>query len=62
PIDATIYGNAALQLLAIGVLADTTHARRIITQSETLQKFTPKTDCFEAYDTFSKILKKTGTL
>lgn len=62
PIDATIYGNAALQLLAIGVLADTTHARRIITQSETLQKFTPKTDCFDAYDTFSKILKKTGTL
>lgn len=56
PIDATIYGNAALQLLAMGVLADTAHARRIIRQSETLQKFTPKADCFDAYDTFSKII------
>lgn len=58
PIDATIYGNAALQLLAMDVLADTAHARRIIAQSETLQKFMPKTDCFDAYDTFSKIIKK----
>lgn len=62
PIDATIYGNAALQLLAMGILADTAHARRIISQSEMLRKFKPKADCFDAYDTFSAILKKAKSL
>ncbi len=62
PIDATIYGNAALQLLATGVLADTEHARRIISQSEKIRKFTPETDCFDSYKTFSAILKKAESL
>lgn len=41
PIEATIYGNAAIQLLSIGAIASPQAARACIANSETLKTYTP---------------------
>lgn len=42
PIEATVYGNAALQLIALGEIADIAEARRVIAASETLVTYRPE--------------------
>ncbi len=42
PVEATSYGNIAIQLMASGEIADIETARKIIAASEKLYTFTPK--------------------
>ena len=42
PVEATSYGNIAIQLMADGEIADIETARKIIAASEKLYTFTPK--------------------
>lgn len=41
PIEATVLGNIAVQLMSIGEIADITEARRIIAKGEKLKYYTP---------------------
>lgn len=42
PIEATVLGNIAVQLLAAGALRDVAHARRVIANSESPRLYTPR--------------------
>lgn len=42
PIEATVMGNVAVQLLACGEIADVTQARKIIAESESLKAYSPE--------------------
>lgn len=41
PVEATVYGNAAVQLIAAGALADRWEARRVIARSEEIRRYEP---------------------
>lgn len=48
PIEATAYGNAAIQLIAAGAIPDIKTARKIIAESDTVKTFEP--DNAEAWE------------
>lgn len=57
PVEATVYGNVALQLLAMGEIRDISECREIIRNTESLLQYEPA-DCMrwtEAFGTFSKV-------
>lgn len=58
PVEATVYGNAAVQLMAAGVLSDRWEARRVIAHSEEIRRFQPlETAAWDAaYDAFRRIV------
>ncbi|MBS5387451.1 MAG: rhamnulokinase [Clostridiales bacterium] len=58
PVEATVLGNVALQLLAAGNIASLQEAREIIRGSQDIKRYTPyrKKDWDEAYERFKKIL------
>lgn len=60
PIEATAYGNIALQLLATGELKDIQEVRRVIAASEPIAKYQPQEQeaWDEAYARYQKLLKK----
>ena len=59
PIEATVLGNIAVQLLSSGDIQDIKKAREIISRSEALREYAPcDTDKWAgAYESFLKILK-----
>ena len=59
PIEATVLGNIAVQLLSSGDIPDIKKAREIISRSEALREYAPcDTDKWAgAYESFLKILK-----
>lgn len=42
PVEATVYGNVALQLIALGALPDLKTARRVIAASEEIVEYVPE--------------------
>ncbi len=59
PIEATVMGNVAVQLMSDGTIKDIAHARQAVADSETLKIYEPQdTDAWkEAYPRFVKIAK-----
>ena len=58
PIEATVLGNIAVQLLSLGELKDIAEARRVIARGENLKTFAPDDPAVwdEAYRTYVKYL------
>ena len=42
PIEATVLGNIAVQLIASGALRDVAEAREVVARSETVRTYTPQ--------------------
>lgn len=59
PVEATVYGNAAVQLIATGDIKDLSEARRIIAASDSVKHYTPENtaEWEEKYPEFLKIIK-----
>lgn len=57
PVEATVYGNAAIQLLAIGAIATPEEARQCIANSEPLQTYSPAEFPAQQYTNFQRIVK-----
>lgn len=57
PIEATVYGNIALQLMATGEIKDINEARRVIAASEPIAYYAPQDGEVweEAYKTYLKV-------
>ena len=57
PIEATVYGNIALQLMATGEIKDINEARRVIAASEPIAHYAPQDGevLEEAYKTYLKV-------
>ncbi len=57
PIEATVYGNIALQLMATGEIKDIDEARRVIAASEPIAHYAPQDEAVweEAYRTYLKV-------
>jgi len=60
PIEATVYGNVALQLLASGEMKDINEARRVIAASEDIIEYLPQDLPVwdQAYQTYLKVIGK----
>lgn len=60
PVEATVLGNVALQLMASGQIKDITEARKIIGQSPDIVKYEPKEKeaWEEAYKRYKEIVLK----
>ena len=60
PVEATAYGNGAIQLISAGVIGDITQAREIISRSDGIKIYQPEdTDKWnEAYEKYLGILGK----
>ncbi|MBQ6067755.1 MAG: rhamnulokinase [Clostridia bacterium] len=58
PIEATVLGNIAVQLLSLGELKDIAEARRVIARGENLKVFDPADPAVwdEAYEAYLKII------
>lgn len=59
PIEATVMGNVAVQLISGGDIADVVEARRIIANSEQLKCYSPENTAAwdEAYEKFKSVTK-----
>ena len=57
PVEATVYGNLVLQLLALGAVKDLKEAREIVRRSDKVNTFTPNADAQveNAYKTFLEV-------
>lgn len=58
PKEATVYGNAAMQLMAIGAIVNQEYARKVISESEAVTCYIPREDWFDAYTRFNNITGK----
>jgi rhamnulokinase len=54
PVEATVLGNALVQLISLGDIADLVEARQIVSELDELQRFSPKeTDAWDqAYERY----------
>lgn len=59
PVEATVYGNVALQLIASGAIKDLEEARKIIRNSEELAEYEPvrEQEWEAAFNQYKKLLK-----
>ena len=57
PVEATVYGNLVLQLLALSAVKDLKEAREIVRRSDKANTFTPNADAQveNAYKTFLEV-------
>lgn len=58
PVEATVMGNAAMQLLKCGVIINESDVPEIIRSSEELHEYTPGKNYDEEYEIFKKIITK----
>ncbi|MBQ8514411.1 MAG: rhamnulokinase [Ruminococcus sp.] len=58
PKEATVYGNAAMQLMAIGAIVSREYAKNVIAASEPVLHYFPREDWFDAYTRFKEIIQK----
>ena len=61
PVEATVFGNIAVQLMSDGTISSTKEAREIIAKSDNVKSFEPDEKAVkafdEAYSDFKKIIK-----
>ena len=59
PVEATVLGNIAVQLMAAGEIKDLKDARKIINNSQKIDRYSPKDTMLweRAYERFNKIIK-----
>ncbi len=55
PVEATAYGNAAIQLIAAGEFEDLAAARQVIADSITVKEYTPDPKNAYIYDNYKRI-------
>lgn len=60
PIEATVYGNAAIQFIAIGAITSPEEAQQCIAASETMKTYTPGKFPDFRYRMFQTIIQKKG--
>ncbi|MGN1419353.1 MAG: FGGY-family carbohydrate kinase, partial [Acutalibacteraceae bacterium] len=60
PVEATVYGNLVLQLLALGELKDLKQARELICRCDKVTKYTPGGDEVQISEAYEKIKEVTG--
>ena len=60
PIEATVLGNIAVQMIAGGAIRDVAEARRIVMASETVREYTPA-NCAEWQKAYRRYLAVTET-
>jgi len=58
PIEATVYGNIAVQLLAAGAIKDLAQARELIAASQPVDIYKPMSNWDEAYKKFLNIIEE----
>lgn len=58
PKEATVYGNAAMQLMAIGAIVNEDFAKKVISESEPVTGYIPREDWFDAYERFKSVIRK----
>lgn len=58
PKEATVYGNAAMQLMAIGAIVSHDYAKNVIAASEPVMHYSPREDWFDAYTRFKGIIQQ----
>lgn len=60
PVEATAFGNIAVQFMSLGEIKDTSEARQIIANSETTYEYTPQDEekWSAAYEKFKTIIQK----
>ncbi len=60
PVEATAYGNAAIQFISLGDIADICAAREIISRSENIKTYLPENaeEWEKAYERYENILGK----
>lgn len=58
PIEATVLGNAAIQLITLGEIADISQARDIIRKTEQIKHFAPDAEQARAFEEKKKIFEK----
>ncbi len=56
PVEATAFGNAAVQLLALGEFSSEKEARECIARSEENKTYFPEESYEEKYESFKKII------
>lgn len=58
PVEATVMGNIAIQLIADGAVSDVKEARRLIAESERLKEYTPENTAVwdDAYKRFVSVI------
>lgn len=56
PVEATVLGNIAIQLLATGEIKDLKEARHIISESQLIKRYTPK-DTMAWEDAYAKFIE-----
>jgi rhamnulokinase len=56
PVEATVIGNALVQLIALGEIADIHQGRQLVAQMSNLKRYepAPRTDWQEAYTRFEQ--------
>ena len=57
PVEATVYGNAAIQMLALGILKTPAEARRCIAASESMQFYHAGAFPASSYEKYRTLLK-----
>ena len=58
PVEATVMGNAAIQLLKCGAIGSEKDIPSIIRKSEKLYDFTPEKNYDNEYESFKNIIRK----
>ncbi len=58
PVEATAFGNAAIQLIAAGELQNLAEARQVVADSITVKEYTPNPENAYIYDNYKKIFRK----
>ncbi len=58
PVEATVYGNIAVQLMSDGSIPDVKTARSIIARSDKVKRFEPQSGQIESFDKAYKDFKK----
>ena len=61
PKEATVYGNAAMQLMAIGAIVSRDYAKNVIAASEPVVRYSPHEDWFDAYTRFKAVISGNST-
>lgn len=59
PVEASVYGNALIQLMALGILKDSKEARQVVIDSDHIIEYKPQDESRwkEALTTFKQIIK-----
>ena len=59
PVEATVTGNVAVQMMHFGIFEDLNHARSVIAESFPIKTYEPKVD-FDGEEAYKEVVKYIG--